>query len=57
MALYISSSLSTFTDEGLKAVRALVKQDNTPIGWADFGKESNIFLISSSTTLCALMSA
>ena len=32
MALYISSSESTFTEEGLKAVKALVKEDNIPIG-------------------------
>jgi hypothetical protein len=32
MAWYISSSESTFTEEGLKAVNALVKEESIPIG-------------------------
>src|SRR5690606_1839430 len=57
IALYMSSSESTFTEDGLKAVRALVRDAITPTGCADFGKASTILRTSSSTTDCALISA
>jgi len=56
MALYISSSEFTFTEDGLNAVSALVREDKIPIGCADLGNASKIFLRSSSTTDCAFIS-
>ncbi len=49
IAAYISLSEDTLTELGLKETNALVKEAKTPIGWADFGKPSKIFFISSST--------
>ena len=56
MALYISSSESTFTELGLNATNALVKDDKIPIGCAFFGNASIIFFTSSSTIDFDLMS-
>ena len=42
---------------GLNAVSALVREDKIPIGCADLGNASKIFLRSSSTTDCAFISA
>ena len=47
----------TTIDPGLNAVSAEVSEDNTPMGCADFGNASNIFLMSSSTIEFSLMSS
>ena len=41
--------VASMNQDGLKAVKALVKDDKTPMGCAAFGKASIIFLMSSST--------
>ena len=54
--LYMADSELTSTEVGLNATNALVNEDSTPIGWADFGNPSKIFFISSSTWDSSLMS-
>ena len=55
-ASYNSFSLSTLTGVGLNAVKALVKEDKTPIGCAVLGKPSKMVFISSLTKVYFLMS-
>ena len=56
IASYIFSSFSTLTTPGLKAVKAQVNEDKTPIGCAFLGKPSMIFFISSFTNVCLRIS-
>ena len=51
-----SSSDSISTEEGLNAINPEVKEERTPIGWADLGKLFKIDFKSSSTKESFLIS-